>query len=32
MKTKLGQIVLFTMILLGGTLFKMMRTLHSIKQ
>lgn len=32
MKTQLGQILLFTMILLGAALFKIMRTLNSVKQ
>ena len=32
MKKTLGEILLFTMILLGGTLYKIMKTLHSLKQ
>jgi hypothetical protein len=32
MKKQLGQIVLFTMILLGATLYKTMRIVNSMKQ
>jgi hypothetical protein len=32
MKNTLGQVILFAMIILGGTLFKMMTTINTLKK